>query len=74
MEEEPTKRNFMMDNFTGNESSVTYMYRFGASLEGCDLLAVRTCLEFEPKWLKLEEEIHQKNGSSDGSTATNDTR
>lgn len=50
----------MIDSFTGNESGVTDIYRIGASIEGCDLLAVRSCLEFEPEWLKLLQDLHRK--------------
>ncbi|KAM7529369.1 hypothetical protein LguiB_032779 [Lonicera macranthoides] len=50
----------LMDSFTGNDSGVTDLYRYGACIEGCDLLAVRSCSEFEPEWLKLLQELHQK--------------
>ncbi|PSS30031.1 UDP-glycosyltransferase [Actinidia chinensis var. chinensis] len=41
------------ENIPGN-------YRFGESIDGCDVIAVRSSYEFEPEWLKLLEEIHQK--------------
>ncbi|KAJ4714568.1 UDP-glycosyltransferase [Melia azedarach] len=45
---------------TGDESNLSHVYRFGESLKGCDIIAVRSCMEFEPEWLKLVEQLHQK--------------
>ncbi|XAR71130.1 Soyasaponin III rhamnosyltransferase [Bertholletia excelsa] len=45
---------------TGDYENISTMYRFGASIEGCDAVAVRSSYEFEPEWLKLLQEIHHK--------------
>jgi UDP:flavonoid glycosyltransferase YjiC (YdhE family) len=45
---------------TGDEKNVSVLYRFIETLRGCDLLAVRSCAEFEPEWLTLLEVIHGK--------------
>ncbi|KAK2977861.1 hypothetical protein RJ640_003912 [Escallonia rubra] len=50
----------ILDSFTGNESGVTDTYRLGASIEGCDVLALRSCSEFEPEWLQVLEGLHGK--------------
>ncbi|KAM7523824.1 hypothetical protein LguiA_013726 [Lonicera macranthoides] len=50
----------MIDAFTGNDSGVTDLFRIGACIEGCDLLAVKSCSEFESEWFKLLQELHRK--------------
>ncbi|KAA8530736.1 hypothetical protein F0562_005330 [Nyssa sinensis] len=50
----------MADSLTGNDSGISDIQRFGASIEGCDMLAVRSCSVFEPEWLRLLEELHGK--------------
>ncbi|XP_038691962.1 UDP-glycosyltransferase 91A1-like [Tripterygium wilfordii] len=35
-------------------------YRFRGSIRGADIIAIRTHLDFEPKWLKLAEDLHKK--------------
>ncbi|KAI8018487.1 UDP-glycosyltransferase 91B1 [Camellia lanceoleosa] len=50
----------MMDGFTGNNFGVSDLHRLAASAKGCDVLVVRSCFEFEPKWLQVLEEIHEK--------------
>ncbi|CAI9097703.1 OLC1v1034175C3 [Oldenlandia corymbosa var. corymbosa] len=45
---------------TGSEESVADFYRCACCIESCDIIAVRSCFEFEPEWLKLLEELHQK--------------
>ncbi|KAL7223337.1 hypothetical protein ACSBR1_024906 [Camellia fascicularis] len=50
-----------MDGFTGNDFGVSDLHRLAASAEGCDVLAVRSCSEFEPEWLQVLEEIHEKS-------------
>ncbi|XP_050373745.1 UDP-glycosyltransferase 91A1-like [Argentina anserina] len=45
---------------TGDETNVSAVYRFMEALRGCDLVAVRSCAEFEPEWLNLLEVIHGK--------------
>ncbi|KAL3524973.1 hypothetical protein ACH5RR_013345 [Cinchona calisaya] len=50
----------IFDAITGDDDNVSDAYRFGCSVEGCDFLAIRSCSEFEPEWLKVLEEIHRK--------------
>ncbi|KAK0605137.1 hypothetical protein LWI29_023121 [Acer saccharum] len=45
---------------TGNESNISDLYRFGHILSNCDVIAVRSCKDFEPEWLNLLEELHRK--------------
>ncbi|GMY12076.1 UDP-glycosyltransferase 91A1-like [Fagus crenata] len=45
---------------TGDESNYSDYFRFVEVLDGCDVLAVRSCTEFEPEWLRLLEDLHQK--------------
>ncbi|KAJ6857621.1 hypothetical protein NC651_039138 [Populus alba x Populus x berolinensis] len=39
---------------------VSDFYRAQEGIKGCDMIAVRSCMEFEPEWLQLLEEIHGK--------------
>lgn len=39
---------------------VSDLYRTQEGIKGCDMIAVRSCMEFEPEWLQLLEEIHGK--------------
>ncbi|KAJ6435906.1 hypothetical protein OIU84_001015 [Salix udensis] len=39
---------------------VSDIYRLQEGMKGCDMIAVRSCMEFEPEWLHLLEEIHGK--------------
>ncbi|KAL7254849.1 hypothetical protein ACSBR1_009070 [Camellia fascicularis] len=43
-----------------DDENIPATYRFGAGIEACDVLAVRSSYEFEPEWLKLLQQIHQK--------------
>ncbi|KAF9603461.1 hypothetical protein IFM89_036264 [Coptis chinensis] len=44
-----------------NVSGVSEGYRFGAAVQGCDAVFIRSCTEFEPDYLRLvEEEIYKK--------------
>jgi len=45
---------------TGVEEDASELHRFGEVLQGCDVMAVRSCVEFEPEWLRLLEDIHRK--------------
>ncbi|KAA8546691.1 hypothetical protein F0562_003078 [Nyssa sinensis] len=49
-----------LDDVTGDDESIPVTYRSAASIQGCDAVALRSCYEFEPEWLKLLEEIYQK--------------
>ncbi|KAI4314433.1 hypothetical protein L6164_027343 [Bauhinia variegata] len=50
----------VFDAFSENNSGVSDMFRFGASVENCDIVAVRSCSEFEPEWLQVLENIYRK--------------
>ncbi|THG13090.1 UDP-glycosyltransferase 91A1-like [Camellia sinensis] len=52
-------KSFFNDTST-NYANVPITFRFGAGIEACDVLAVRSSYEFEPEWLKLMEEVHMK--------------
>ncbi|PSS36659.1 UDP-rhamnose:rhamnosyltransferase [Actinidia chinensis var. chinensis] len=41
-------------------SQVSAWLRFGSTISGCDVIAIRNCREFEPGWLTILEELHQK--------------
>ncbi|XP_006645072.1 putative UDP-rhamnose:rhamnosyltransferase 1 [Oryza brachyantha] len=43
-----------------DDSGVSEGYRFGQSIEGCQLVAIRTSRELEPEWLELLGELYQK--------------
>ncbi|KAF7831020.1 UDP-glycosyltransferase 91A1-like [Senna tora] len=43
-----------------NDSGVSDAYRFGATIQNCDIVAVRSCSEFEPEWIQVMENIYQK--------------
>ncbi|KAL5227224.1 hypothetical protein ABZP36_015489 [Zizania latifolia] len=43
-----------------DDSGVSESYRFGKSIDGCQLVAIRSSREFEPEWLQLLGEIYQK--------------
>nr|UAJ75042.1 glucosyltransferase [Crocus sativus] len=42
----------------GSRSNVGF--RFSASVEGCDFVAVRSCMEFDPDWLQLIRKLYSK--------------
>ncbi|KAL0441915.1 UNVERIFIED_CONTAM: putative UDP-rhamnose:rhamnosyltransferase 1 [Sesamum radiatum] len=44
-----------------NASGFSDTYRAGKAIAGCNAMIIRHCNEFEPKWLKLLEELHQKD-------------
>uniref|UniRef100_A0A1D1XLY6 Putative UDP-rhamnose:rhamnosyltransferase 1 n=1 Tax=Anthurium amnicola TaxID=1678845 RepID=A0A1D1XLY6_9ARAE len=41
-------------------SGVSESYRFGASVGGCQLVAIRSCPDLEPNWLSLLGNLYQK--------------
>jgi hypothetical protein len=45
---------------SGVKEDVSDFYRFVEVLQGCDVVAVRSCEEFEPEWLRLLEDLHRK--------------
>ncbi|KAF7831014.1 UDP-glycosyltransferase 91A1-like [Senna tora] len=47
--------------FSGDpDSGVSDSYRAGAAIQNCDIVAIRTCSEFEPEWIQLLENIYRK--------------
>ncbi|KAL1193382.1 UDP-glycosyltransferase 91A1 [Cardamine amara subsp. amara] len=48
---------FMMEATEGNVPDV---HRFGGVLDGCDVIAVRSCYEYEAEWLGLLQDLHRK--------------
>ncbi|KAJ6683057.1 GLYCOSYLTRANSFERASE [Salix koriyanagi] len=47
-------------SMTGNGENVPLPFRFRETLKGCDLVAVRTCIEVEHDYLNLLEQLHKK--------------
>ncbi|KAL0355100.1 UNVERIFIED_CONTAM: putative UDP-rhamnose:rhamnosyltransferase 1 [Sesamum radiatum] len=52
--------NWVLGAAATNASGFSDTYRLGKGIEGCNAMIIRHCNEFEPKWLKLLEELHQK--------------
>ncbi|KAK1587562.1 hypothetical protein Q3G72_014226 [Acer saccharum] len=50
----------IFDSVTGDVSGVTDLFRFGSSIKDCDVVAVRSCSEFEPEWIRVVETIYGK--------------
>ncbi|KAF5178177.1 Udp-glycosyltransferase 91c1, partial [Thalictrum thalictroides] len=51
----------LVNSTKDNVADVSEAYRFGAAVQGADVVFIRSCTEFEPDWLRLvEEEIFQK--------------
>ncbi|XP_057500106.1 UDP-glycosyltransferase 91A1-like [Actinidia eriantha] len=48
------------DSVVGDDENVSDLYRIGATIKGCDLIAVKSCSEFEPEWFQLLEDLHRK--------------
>ncbi|KAK1361806.1 Anthocyanidine rhamnosyl-transferase [Heracleum sosnowskyi] len=40
--------------------NVTDLYRLGNTIKNCDIVAIRSSIEFESEWLKLVEELYEK--------------
>ncbi|KAK1361804.1 Anthocyanidine rhamnosyl-transferase [Heracleum sosnowskyi] len=48
-------------DFEADESgNATDLYRIGNTIKNCDMVAIRSSIEFEPEWLKLVDEIYEK--------------
>uniref|UniRef100_A0A453FZX5 Uncharacterized protein n=1 Tax=Aegilops tauschii subsp. strangulata TaxID=200361 RepID=A0A453FZX5_AEGTS len=43
-----------------DDSGVSGGYRFAKTIEGCQLVGIRSSSEFEPEWLQLLGELYQK--------------
>ncbi|KAF3439192.1 hypothetical protein FNV43_RR17467 [Rhamnella rubrinervis] len=63
----PTKVRFHLyevltiyDNLTEADGAVSVARSFEEVLRGVDAVAVRSCMEFEPQWLQLLQDLHQK--------------
>ncbi|KAB5556216.1 hypothetical protein DKX38_007125 [Salix brachista] len=50
----------LFPSMTGNGENVPLPFRFRETLKGCDLIAVRTCIEVEHDYLNLLEQLHRK--------------
>ena len=48
------------DNFSRDKSDVMALFRFGKVFDGCDIVAMRSSMEFKPKWLRVLEDLHWK--------------
>lgn len=44
----------------GDDDNVSDLFRIATVIEKSDVLAVRSCYEFEGEWLKLVEELHRR--------------
>lgn len=49
-----------IDGESGNESGTSDSVRFGVSIAECDLVLIRTSIEFEPAWFHLVCELYKK--------------
>ncbi|KAJ0101372.1 hypothetical protein Patl1_05300 [Pistacia atlantica] len=47
-------------HFEMNDSGVTDIVRVGTVMAGCDVIAVRSCMEIESEWIYLVGELHGK--------------
>ncbi|PKU69882.1 putative UDP-rhamnose:rhamnosyltransferase 1 [Dendrobium catenatum] len=41
-------------------SGVSETYRFGISIQGCQIVLIRSCKELEPEWLQLLGQLYEK--------------
>ncbi|URE21121.1 hypothetical protein MUK42_10931 [Musa troglodytarum] len=53
-------RELFNPGFLPDASGVSESYRFGRTLEDCQLIAVRSSPEFEPDWLHLLGKLHKR--------------
>ena len=45
---------------SSDKSDVSDIFRVVEVLDGCDIVAVRSSMEFEPEWLRVLEDLHRK--------------
>nr|XP_048334418.1 UDP-glycosyltransferase 91A1-like [Ziziphus jujuba var. spinosa] len=50
----------IFDVVSPNDSGVSDIYRMGAAIESCDVVAIRGCIDFEPEWFRLLQNIYNK--------------
>ncbi|KDP29778.1 hypothetical protein JCGZ_18713 [Jatropha curcas] len=50
----------IFESVTGDASEVSDMFRLEEVLNGCEMISVRSCSDFEPEWLNLLQDIHRK--------------
>jgi hypothetical protein len=50
----------IFESIEGDVSGVSDLYRFGKGLQDCDIVAARSCSEFEPEWLRVLNDIYKK--------------
>ncbi|KAL3527562.1 hypothetical protein ACH5RR_012218 [Cinchona calisaya] len=50
----------IVDSLSRDDENVSDTFRLGCCIDECDIVAIRSCSEFEPEWLKVLEEIHRK--------------
>ncbi|XP_052188709.1 UDP-glycosyltransferase 91A1-like isoform X2 [Diospyros lotus] len=50
----------IFDDVSGEDDLVPVRYRVGAGIEGCDLVVLRSCYEFESEWITFLGQIHSK--------------
>ncbi|XP_058772108.1 UDP-glycosyltransferase 91A1-like [Vicia villosa] len=48
------------DMVSGNGSGFSDVYRAGCCLQNCDTILIRGCIEFEPEWFQVIQNIHNK--------------
>ncbi|KAF7134970.1 hypothetical protein RHSIM_Rhsim08G0017600 [Rhododendron simsii] len=48
------------DGVVGDQDNVSDVHRFAFTIEGCDVIAVKSCSEFEPEWFQLLVDLHRK--------------
>ncbi|XP_047311156.1 UDP-glycosyltransferase 91A1-like [Impatiens glandulifera] len=50
----------IQDSLSDNDGGLSDILRFAGSTVNCDVIAVRSCSEFEPEWIRVLEEVNKK--------------
>ncbi|KAD7117625.1 hypothetical protein E3N88_04893 [Mikania micrantha] len=50
----------LLERSSASEENVSDVYRFGANVNRCDAVVVRSCFDFEPDWLNLLKTLYKK--------------